>query len=472
MRKTAKTAGVRPAGTVRAALGAVALAAVCAIASAARVEAADSVLYRLFLMDGTTLISYGEFSRVADRVVLSIPLGASESPTLELVSIPEASVDWERTDRYSEAVRAKRYAETSGENDFAGLSNRVAEALNQIALTSDPARRLAMAVEARGNLVRWPANNFGYRASDVAQLVGLLDEVISELRVAAGQSSFDLSLVAHVTPAPPADLLPAPTLRDTMEQAIAAAAVAAEPAEKISLLRAVTAALAESAAEGGWAASLHARASTELAAELGIDKSYGDLVSSTVAAATARAARGDVVGVQSLVPVVLKADDRLGRRRPHETAALLALLDLRLDEARRLRLARDAWVVRLDLFRAYKTSIAPALLEMRRVTRSLESIRQLSGPEPRLLPRLDQRLVLLRQQMAAITPPPELQSAHELFTAAFQMARRAASGRLNAVSSGDMNLAWQASSAAAGALMLLERAGQELDRLTAPPLKR
>lgn len=451
---------------------AAAMAVVAAIASASPLQAADSVLYRLFLMDGTTLISYGEFSRVADRVVFSIPLGVSETPALELVSIPQASVDWERTDRYSQAVRARRYAETRGENDFVGLSNRVAEALNQIALTNDPARRLAMAVEARGNLARWPAENFWYRASDVAQLVGLLDEVISELRVAAGQSSFDLSLVANVTPAVPGEVLPPPSLRETMEQALAAAAVAAEAVERVSLLRAVTAALHDPALEGGWAASLHERASTELAAELRIDKSYGDFVATTAATATARAARGDVVGVQSLVPVVLKADDRLGRRRPRETAALLALLDLRLDEARRQRLARDAWVLRLDLFRKYKAAIAPSLAEIRRVRRSLESIRQLSGPAPRLLPRLDQRLVVLRQQMAAIAPPPELQTAHELFTAAFQMARRASSGRLNAVSSGDMKLAWQASSAAAGALMLLERAGQELDRLTTPPSNR
>ena len=44
-----------------------------------------------------------------------------------------------------------------------------------------------MAQEARGNLARWPSQNFGYRAAEVAQLTGMLDEVISELRVAAGQ---------------------------------------------------------------------------------------------------------------------------------------------------------------------------------------------------------------------------------------------------------------------------------------------
>jgi hypothetical protein len=154
-------------------------------------QAADSVLYRLFLQDGTSITSYGEFARVAGRVVLSIPLGEpSESPALQLISIPETSVDWLRTDRYSQAVRAKRYGETRGESDFAVLSARVTEALNQIALTSDPARRLAMAIEARGNLARWPSQNFGYRAGDVAQLVGMLDEVISELRVAAGTVEF------------------------------------------------------------------------------------------------------------------------------------------------------------------------------------------------------------------------------------------------------------------------------------------
>ena len=99
------------------------------IAGAVPARAAESVLYRLFLIDGSTLVSYGEFSRVADRVILNIPLGdVSASPTLQLVSIPESSVDWERTERYSNAVRAQRYGETRGEDDFALLSGRVTAA--------------------------------------------------------------------------------------------------------------------------------------------------------------------------------------------------------------------------------------------------------------------------------------------------------------------------------------------------------
>jgi hypothetical protein len=77
-----------------------------------------------------------------------------------------------------------------------------------------------------------------------------------------------------------------------------------------------------------------------------------------------------------------------------------------------------------------------------------------------------------RQMLGGTTPPAELDAAHGLFLAAFQMASRAATTRLNAVSSNDPALRWEAASAAAGALIMLDRAGEELDRLTAPSPKR
>jgi hypothetical protein len=50
------------------------------------------------------------------------------------------------------------------------------------------------------------------------------------------------------------------------------------------------------------------------------------------------------------------------------------------------------------------------------------------------------------------------------------MAARAADTRLDALRSGSMDQAWAASSAAAGALMLLDQAVAELRRLTAEPM--
>src|SRR5262249_43208320 len=114
---------------VRAALG---LAALCVPASPA--FAADALLYRLFLHDGSTVVSYGDFTRVADRVVFSIPIGNVDTPTpaLHVVSLSEASIDWERTDRYAEAVRGRQYAATQGEADFDQLSTEVARTLYEV----------------------------------------------------------------------------------------------------------------------------------------------------------------------------------------------------------------------------------------------------------------------------------------------------------------------------------------------------
>jgi hypothetical protein len=369
-------------------------------------------------------------------------------------------------------VRAQRYGETRGENDYAMLTARLTEALNDIALAPDPARRLAMAREARSTLARWPAENYGYRATEVAHLTSMLDDVISELRVAAGESAFDLTLVANVAPPPPVELLPAPTMRETMEQALVAARTTPEAGERTSLLRAIELALKEPARAGGWAAALHDRASADLASELKIEKSYVELSSGTAAVAAVRASRADVAGVRALVDDVLKADDRLGRRRPHEISALLALVDMRLDEARRLRLARDAWAAHAEQFKHYRASAESAVRDLRAATPSLERIRELAGPDPTLLPRLEQRLVMARRRLATVDVPPDLAPAHALFTAAFQMATRAASTRRTAVSSGNMSLAWEASSAAAGALLLLDRARDELDRLTSAPTTR
>jgi hypothetical protein len=257
-----------------------------------------------------------------------------------------------------------------------------------------------------------------------------------------------------------------------MEQALVAARTTPEAGERVSLLRAIETALTERALAGGWAVGLRDRASAELAAELKIEKAYAALSSTTAAAAASRASRGDVTGVRGLVNDVLKADDRLGRRRPQETSALLGLVDMRLDEARRVRLALDAWAARADLFKRYRGAVESAVRELRSAAPSLERIRELAGPAPGLLPRLEQHLVMARLRLAAIEVPQEFAPAHALFTAAVQMAKRAASTRRTAVLSENMSLAWEASSAAAGALLLLDRAGDELDRLTAPPANR
>lgn len=432
--------------------------------------AADAVIYRIFLTDGSSVVSYGEFARVADRVVFSMPVGTVDTgiPQLRLVSVSDSSVDWPRTERYTEAVRAQRYAETRGEADFTRLSAEVARTLNEVARTPDPKRRLQIATEARRLLSGWPSQNHGYRAKDVAELSSMLDEVVSELRVAAGESRLDLSLVVDTNPAPPVPLMATPTFRESIEEAFTVARVTPETTERVSLLHAIVQALGPVTKES-WAAALHARASSDLRLELRTEQAYSELKARTMIAVEQRARTADVKGIEKLIREVLKSDDRLGRLRPQATGALLATLDVRLADARRLRLERDAFALRAKTLQAYRGSVRSAMEDFEDSSKGLEEIRALAGPSARTLRRMSDRASKSFATLKRMRPPAELHTAHALLTSAFQMAGQAVSARQQAIQTTSMELAWQASSAAAGALMLFERANDELARLSAPP---
>ncbi len=468
------------AGRARRRVALLAMAVSAAIAAAPPPAlAADALLYRIFLQDGSTLVSYGDFARVADRVVFSIPIGGLDtpSPALHLVSISESAVDWERTDGYAEATRARHYAATQGEADFDMLSTDVARALLDVATTKDAARRLALANDASRMLAAWPAAHHGYRASDVAQLSAMLDEAVSELRVAAGLPRLNLTLVATASGLPPTvPELPPPTLRESIEQAFTAASVTEDPTERVALLQAILSGTGaegkpERRAEGtlSWTSALHARASVALSQELKTDKSYGDLVARIVMSADERARRADVSGIEKLVTAVLKADDCLGRRRPQTTASLLATLDGRLDAARRLRLARDAWAMRREGLVEYQRRIRPAITRLRRSSAGLEQIRQLSGPPPEALTPLAARVTEAWRELKNLRPPAEAEPVHNLLVSALQLAIRAATSRRLAITGSDMKTAWEASAAAAGALLMFERAQDDLRKLATPP---
>ena len=82
----------------------------------------EATLLRVFLKDGTSLVSYGEPARIDDRVVFSMPTAATPDPPLQLVSLAASRVDWDRTDRYATAARAAHYVATQAEADSGSSS--------------------------------------------------------------------------------------------------------------------------------------------------------------------------------------------------------------------------------------------------------------------------------------------------------------------------------------------------------------
>jgi hypothetical protein len=425
--------------------------------------------FRLFLQDGTIVTCLGEYARVGERVVFTLPL-AGESHA-ELASLPVSVVDWTRTDRYAESLRAARYADTRGEGDFADLAGDVARVLNEIALSDDTTRRLQLALEARRRLDTWPRAHYEYRAADVGQIVELVDQAISEFRADAGENRFDLTFVATPERPAPVALLDVPSAEDFLTGALAVAIRADNPAERLTLLESLARAIdgAASVLGGAISSRLQTLVRTHIRTERKIETAYANLAASAARKADQSATRGDVRGVEQVMDRVRREDGRLGGKRPERVSALLAMLQDRLDAARRLRLARDQWSVKVTAFRSYRRAVSAPLGELRLMSAGLDDIKRLAGPSAAELPALAGRAATAAKALATIVPPSDLAPAHALIRSAAQLAMQAVRTRGTAVTSGAMDQAWQASSAAAGALMLLSRAKQDLDAALAPP---
>jgi hypothetical protein len=449
--------------------------AACALMLLARpVRAADepATLLRVFLRDGTSLVSYGEPARVGDRIIFSMPTGALPNPPLHLVDLPAATVDWDRTDRYAAAARADRYVKGQAELDYASLSGQLADTLNNVAGTTDPAARLTIVERARQALAEWPSAHYNYRAPEVKQMVGMLDEAIADLRAASGASRFTLTLEAHTEPPAPSEpLLPAPTLTESIEQLLNASRMADNSVERASLLATAltTVEVAKDVLPPQWAAAVTTDIQLRLRAEARVDRSYRVMSQGVLAAADRRARLGDVRGVERLITRVRQQDTLLGGKRPESVTSLVAAVEEKLDAARRLRLARDRWALRAPVLAEYRLAMQTPLALWTQIKPALDTIQALSGTSPFALASLERATARLLKLTTALAPPDEVTAPHALLISAVQLAANAASIRRQATLANDMSLAWNASSAAAGALMLGSRARTDMQSLLKPP---
>ena len=452
---------------------AAAIVAVCLVIPVRAAAADDSAtLLRVFLTDGTSLVSYGEPARVADRVIFSMPTATTPNPPLHLVNLPIARVDWDRTSRYAATARETRYVQTQADADYAALSNDVSLTLDEVARTTDPRRRLAIVERARTTLAEWPQNHFNYRQAEVRQMLSMLDEAIADLQAATGRGRFTLTLSAFVDPPAIVEpLLPPPTPREAIEQVLVAARVVDTPAERTSLLATAVAAIdrEDGVVPADWAATTRAEAEAEIVGELRVDRSYQSLTAQMMWLANRRARAADVRGLERLVRVVYQRDAALGARRPDAVNALVAAVEERLDAARRLRLARDRFALRAPVLHEYNLAIRAPIDLFAQLKPGLESVKALSGSSPAALSAIERTVAQILELASTIVPPEEVAAAHALLMSAAQLAGNAAQIRREAALAGDMARAWDASSAAAGALMLGAKARTDMQALLRPP---
>jgi len=440
-----------------------------ALPGASRAET-DATLLRLFLSDGTPLVSYGEFARLEDRVIFSMPVGGTaEQPRLHVVTIPAGVIDWERTGRYAASARYQRYASTRGEEDFARLSSDVARVLNEVALTIEPHKALQIAEQARQTLANWPQQHYGYRQRDVREIVGLLDEAISDLRAAAGIGAFDLSFVAMAADVPLEPVLGMPAPREMVSQLLAVAKLAERSQERVALLQSALTLVHEAGSAIIEGAALHATIAKQIKDEIQLDEKYARLSKRWLDVAARASARARVRDVQAVLTRIAREDQRLGARRPDVVQALNASVLAHLENARRLRLLRDQWLVRRAAYREYERLVSSLILQLVKTQPALDAIKRLEGPEPQSLSSLRARLDGGAERLQRLPVAEDLRSAHDLLIGAWRLAETAVRTRQNAIESADMSLAWRASSSAAGALLMIAGVQAEIRKLLEPP---
>ena len=455
-----------------------ALAVVCLLlphVPATAATAADApLLLRLFLAEGGTLVSYGEYTRTPDLVVFAMPVGGPMTePNVQVVSLPATSIDWMRTEGYAESARYHHYVSTRGEAEYRRLTEDVARTLNLIALTTEPGQALQIAGQARLALLRWPQDHFGYRARDIEEIVWLLDESIGALRAKLGVGAFDVALTARTADSQPVGPPPAPLQPiDILNGILTAARVSPRSADRVALLHAAAHYL-----DGGKV--LSARAARDMkeslleqvADEQRTDARYAKWSAKLLKQATDAAARGRAGDVQTIAARLLDDDRKMGQARPDVVGTLLAAVQEKAQEASAFRLRQDRRQMNRGEYARYQRAVGPLLNDIEKLQPVLEQIRRQEGPDPADLARWINTLAGGGAMLERQPPPQGIAGSHGMLVGAWHLAEQALRSRQAAVAQASTALATEASSAASGALLLIRNAQREhhafVDGLTA-----
>lgn len=409
--------------------------------------APSGTTYRVFLVTGEPLPSYGEPAFVGDRVIFNLLLGpSSDSPDVRLVSLPTTGVDTERTTRYIHAMRAAHYAATRGEADFAALTAEVARVLDELTTATDGRRKLALATNARRALLAWATDHYEYRAADIRELAGLFDDVIVELRVAVGEPGVSFELVAP--PAPLEALLPEPSQREVVALALAAVDAADVGADRVEILKRT-----QDVAQAMGDAAVTRTVTSALAGEVKVGTAYSALFAAMQGRADAARRRGDVGAVQRLEAEVDRQDRALGARRPAEVQAFKEQLSAVVESTREFRRALDAHTRQLGSLRRYDQQVQPLLLRFQQLRAPLTTLRDMRGITPAQLALLDADVQRLVRDLGAVRPPAAQLGIHATFQSVLRFAQEACARRRQATSSQSSEMR-EASAAASGALLL------------------
>jgi hypothetical protein len=265
--------------------------------------------------------------------------------------------------------------------------------------------------------------------------------------------------------------LPPPTDAELVEQFVAAASIADSPVERIGLLRTVMRMIdrAIGMLPAEWASRMRKTAGGQLESEQKIEQAYNDLRTRTLDEAARLAAKGRAADLERLREKVKEEDRRLGGQRAGDIAALLATIDLQAATTIATRDAGKQFEKRAPVFRKYRRSTNGAFKAFNDAARALEQVKTMSGPPINTIGPMTKRLASVSKSFKKVKAPEELAPSHAIISSAWELAQNAFTMRVQAVSANNIDTAQRASSAAAGALMLYQRARADQLTMMEPP---
>ena len=267
--------------------------------------------------------------------------------------------------------------------------------------------------------------------------------------------------------------MPTPTLKESIEQVLVAARMSESSADRVQLYKSALGELNRGRNDPSipieWVTATGAAVTQAIATEVRVDRNYESLSRRMIRLADLRAREGDVHGLERLVTRVHTNDALLGSARPDVVSSLLASIDERLDAARRLQLARDRYALREPVLAEYRLAMSAPLEQFAALKSALEDIKSLAGTPPGTLRFIERAIGRLAKAAGTIQPPDELIEAHALFLSAVNLAENAARVRREATLAESIERAWDASSAAAGSLMLGAKARTDIQALVRRP---
>jgi hypothetical protein len=431
--------------------------AVMGAVSAAAQTPTPSSIYRVFLKSGDALPSFGEAAVVADRLVFNLSIGGIDGPlTLQLVSLPLPLIDLDRTTRYADTIRAAFYAATRGEAEFSEMTAALSRDLEKLAVMPDRKQQLVAAEQLRQGLLAWPKSHFFYRANDVDKLAGMVGDVITELKVSVGEKTVVLELTAG-PPVPRREpLMVPPRLKESIPLSLTAASAADIGEERLAILKSAAAITPPDDRE------LSAAVAARLQQEQNAERSYAALVADIRKRAQAAEAAGNAPAIDKLQAELLNRDQQYGFRRPKTVQDLIAELRAARQSAVARQEALDKYASVRQRLLDYELQVRPAFAALDGLRSVLEYYREFRVVSFERTVGAVERFDKMRALVESTTPPPETSAIHATLISALRMAVEAATRRREAAATNAMPTMRAASAAAAGALLLGDRARNDL----------